>query len=338
MDNIINNEGLLHALKMISPGTPLRKGIENVLRAKTGGLIVLDSNEEVMKIVDGGFRINAEYSPAYLYELAKMDGAIVLSEDSKRILLANTQLIPNYNIPTTETGTRHRTAERVARQTGAIVISISQRRNVITVYRGEQKYVVEEISEVFSKANQALQTLQKYKDVLDTCIYNLNSLEFSDLATIYDVIVVVQSMERVMRVAQIIEGYLVNLGEEGYLVRMQLEELLGGTEKNRLLLLKDYKKENIDLEECNKKIIGYSGISEDMDLQVQTKGYRILNKVHRLPASIIENLVNYFGNFQEILHASIEELDEVEGIGEIRATYIRNGLIKLKVVLGNGHI
>ena len=304
MDNIINNEGLLHALKMISPGTPLRKGIENVLRAKTGGLIVLDSNEEVMKIVDGGFRINAEYSPAYLYELAKMDGAIVLSEDSKRILLANTQLIPNYNIPTTETGTRHRTAERVARQTGAIVISISQRRNVITVYRGEQKYVVEEISEVFSKANQALQTLQKYKDVLDTCIYNLNSLEFSDLATIYDVIVVVQSMERVMRVAQIIEGYLVNLGEEGYLVRMQLEELLGGTEKNRLLLLKDYKKENIDLEECNKKIrslteedllnkvkiakvLGYSGISEDMDLQVQTKGYRILNKVHRLTASII---------------------------------------------------
>ena len=355
MDNIINNEGLLHALKMISPGTPLRKGIENVLRAKTGGLIVLDSNEEVMKIVDGGFRINAEYSPAYLYELAKMDGAIVLSEDSKRILLANTQLIPNYNIPTTETGTRHRTAERVARQTGAIVISISQRRNVITVYRGEQKYVVEEISEVFSKANQALQTLQKYKDVLDTCIYNLNSLEFSDLATIYDVIVVVQSMERVMRVAQIIEGYLVNLGEEGYLVRMQLEELLGGTEKNRLLLLKDYKKENIDLEECNKKIrslteedllnkvkiakvLGYSGISEDMDLQVQTKGYRILNKVHRLPASIIENLVNYFGNFQEILHASIEELDEVEGIGEIRATYIRNGLIKLKLVLGYGHI
>ena len=320
MDNIINNEGLLHALKMISPGTPLRKGLENVLRAKTGGLIVLDSNEEVMKIVDGGFRIN---------ELAKMDGAIVLSEDSKRILLANTQLIPNYNIPTTETGTRHRTAERVAKQTGAIVISISQRRNVITVYRGDQKYVVEEIAEVFSKANQALQTLQKYKDVLDTSIYNLNSLEFSDLATIYDVIVVVQSMERVLRVAQIIEGYLVNLGEEGYLVRMQLEELLGGTEKNRLLLLKDYKRENIDLNECSRKIrnlseedllnkvkiakvLGYSGISEDMDLQVQTKGYRILNKVHRLPVSIIENLVNYFGNFQEILQASIEELDEVD--------------------------
>ena len=158
-----------------------------------------------------------------------------------------------------------------------------------------------------------------------------------------------------MRVAQIIEGYLINLGEEGYLVRMQLEELIGGTEKNRLLLLKDYKRENIDLDECQKKIrnlseedllnkvkiarvLGYNGISEDMDLQVQTKGYRMLNKVHRLPASIIENLVNYFGNFQEILQASIEELDEVEGIGEIRATYIKNGLIKLKVVLGNGHI
>ena len=193
---------------------------------------------------------------------------------------------------------------------------MKKRRNVITVYRGDHKYVVEEISEVFSKANQALQTLQKYKDVLDKAIYNLNSLEFNDLVTIYDVIVVVQSMERVMRVAQIIEGYLVNLGEEGYLVRMQLEELIGGTEKNRLLLLKDYKRENIDLDDCQKKIrnlseedllnkvkiarvLGYNGISEDMDLQIQTKGYRMLNKVHRLPASIIENLVNYFGNFQE---------------------------------------
>ncbi len=355
MDNIASKDGLLHALKMISPGTPLRKGIESVLRAKTGGLIVLDCNDEVMKIVDGGFRIDADYSPAYLYELAKMDGAIVLSEDSRKILLANTQLIPNYSIPTTETGTRHRTAERVARQTGAIVISISQRRNVITVYRGDDKYVVEEISEVFSKANQALQTLQKYKDVLEHATNNLNSLEFNDLVTIYDVIIVVQSIERVMRVSNIIEGYLINLGDDGYLVRMQLEELIGDTKKNRLLILKDYKKENIDLDECQKKIrnlseedllnkvkiakvLGYTGISEDMDLQVQSKGYRMLNKVHRLPASIIENLVNYFGNFQEILQASIQELDEVEGIGEIRASYIKNGLIKLRIVLGNGNI
>ena len=163
MDNIINNEGLLHALKMISPGTPLRKGLENVLRAKTGGLIVLDSNEEVMKIVDGGFRINAEYSPAYLYELAKMDGAIVLSEDSKRILLANTQLIPNYNIPTTETGTRHRTAERVAKQTGAIVISISQRRNVITVYRGDQNTLLKKSQKCFLKQTKLYKLYKNIK-------------------------------------------------------------------------------------------------------------------------------------------------------------------------------
>ena len=148
-------------LKMISPGSPLRQGLDNVLKAKTGGLIVIATGDEISGVVDGGFCINAEYSPAYIYELAKMDGAIVLSKDVKKIFLANAQLIPDYSISTSETGTRHRTAERVAKQTGAIVIAISQRRNIITVYRGEKKYAFEEISKILTKANQALQTLRK---------------------------------------------------------------------------------------------------------------------------------------------------------------------------------
>lgn len=245
---------MLYALKMISPGTPLRLGLNNVLRAKTGGLIVIATNEDVMKIVDGGFAINAEYSPSYLYELAKMDGAIVLSGDVKKILFANAQLIPDYFIETSETGTRHRTAERVAKQTGAIVIGISQRRNVITVYRGNEKYVVEDISKIFTKANQAIQTLEKYKTVLDQAVTNLNALEFNDLVTIYDVALVMQKMEMVMRVTSIIEKYVIELGDEGTLVSMQLEELMGTTRIDQKLIFKDYNKENTEIKELMKKV------------------------------------------------------------------------------------
>ena len=347
MEDFLRNKNLIHALKIISPGSPLRQGLDNILKAKTGGLIVIATGEEIMEVVDGGFCINAEYSPAYIYELAKMDGAIVLSSDTKKILFANAQLIPDYSISTSETGTRHRTAERVAKQTGAIVISISQRRNIITVYRGEQKYVVEEISKIFTKANQALQTLEKYKSVLDQAILNLNSFEFKDMVTIYEVALVVQKIEMVMRIITVIEKYVIELGEEGTLVRMQLEELMGTTKKDRMMIYMDYKKDNVELKDIQRKmkgltddelldlvkvskILGYSGITESMDMEIRPKGYRILNKIHRLPTGIIENIINYFDDFKSIQAASIEDLDEVEGIGEIRATYIKNGLIKME--------
>ena len=332
---------------MISPGTSLRIGIDHVLKAKTGGLIVIADSDEVMKIVDGGFNINADYSPAYLYELAKMDGAIVLSGDIKKILYANAQLIPDYSIETGETGTRHRTAERVAKQTGGIVIAISQRRNVITVYQGDKKYVIDDISKIFTKANQALQTLEKYKSVLDQAIISLNALEFKDLVTLYDVVLVVQKIEMVMRVTNIIEKYIVELGVEGMLISMQVDELMGTTKIDQNQILKDYQRNDMTLSEFKKKIIslsseelldlaniakmiGYTGFSESMDMPIRPRGYRILNKIHRLPSTIIENLVNYFEDFQDILNASIEDLDDVEGIGEIRAKYIKNGLIKMQ--------
>ena len=347
MSDFFSGKKAISTLKMISPGTSLRLGIDHVLKAKTGGLIVIADGDDVMKIVDGGFQINAEYSPAYLYELAKMDGAIVLSGDIKTILYANAQLIPDYSIETSETGTRHRTAERVAKQTGSIVIAISQRRNVITVYQDDKKYVIEDISKIFTKANLALQTLEKYKAVLDQAIISLTALEFKDLVTLYDVILVVQKIEMVMRVTNIIEKYIVELGIEGTLLSMQVDELMGTTKVDQNQILKDYKRNDMTLAEFKKKIIslsseelldlaniakmiGYTGFTESMDMPVRPRGYRILNKIHRLPSTIIENLVNYFEDFQDILDATTEDLDDVEGIGEIRAKYIKNGLIKMQ--------
>ena len=203
---------IIEILKLIAPGTKIREGLENILKAKTGGLIVIGDTKEVLDIVDGGFNLNVEYTPSRLYELAKMDGAIVLSADLKRILYANAQLIPSPSITTNETGTRHRTAERTAKQTGEIVISVSQRRNVITIFKGDLRYVLQESSKVITKANQALQTAEKYKKVFDDKLNLLNEYEFNDIVTLQNVIVCIQRAEMVLKVVDEVKKAISEIG------------------------------------------------------------------------------------------------------------------------------
>lgn len=345
--DIFEQEQWRDILELTAPGSPLRMGLDNVLMAGTGGLIVIGDSEDVLSIVDGGFELNSEYTPSSLYELSKMDGAIILDEKIERIRFANTQLMPKKEILTKETGTRHRTAERVAKQTGLTVIAISQRRSVITVYRGHKKYIVEDTTTLFSKANQAFQTLEKAKLFQEQAILNLNALEFSNMVTIYDVVFAMSKVEVVLRITKTMEMYLKALGEEGFLIRNQYEQLIGGTKNEQDLIIRDYISDSDVMDNFSKKlssmssedladliklakIMGFSGYNENLDKPTFPKGYRILSKIHKLPNSIIENLINYFGSFQEILNASIEELDKVEGIGEIRATYIKNGLVKMR--------
>ena len=332
-------------LKIVCPGTALRDGLENILRAKTGGLVVLGDNDEVMKIVDGGFVINSEYSPAYVYELAKMDGAIVLSSDLKRIVRANAQLVPDSSIATYETGTRHRTAQRVAKQTNNTVVAISQRRNMITVYKGDIKYVLRETSIILGRANQAVQTLEKYVIVLEKVINNLNILEFQDLATLFDVVTAIQRTEMVMRIVEEINIYILELGNEGRLISMQMNELIRHIERDGILLIRDYIKDDTDFNSVYEsvqrlsqselldldiiaRVMGYSG-EPLMDTLISPKGYRILSKVPRIPSNVIDNLIKHFKQLTNIVAAGIEELDAVEGIGEARATAIRNGLKRI---------
>lgn len=348
-DRRADEEALYRTLRMLAPGTALHEGLENVLRAKTGALILLSNNENALALVSGGFRIDADFHPSALYELAKMDGAIVLSGDAKRILYANTQLTPDAMIPTSETGTRHRTAERLARQTGDLVISISQRRNVITVYRGSLKYVLRDIGVILAKANQALSTLERYKSVLDQALTNLSALEFEDLATLVDVGNVIQRAQMVQRIANEIDKYVAELGTEGRLVEMQLQELLVDIEDEGFLVMKDYTaateersadqlwkdlcewdaEEILDLIQINRNL-GYGSSASNLDLAVTPQGYRILTKIRRLPMPVVENLVRHFGRLPNILSASIEDLDSVEGIGEVRAKAIREGLRRLR--------
>lgn len=350
-------EVFFKTLRLLSPGTLLHEGLESVLRARTGALIVIGDSDEVMSLVNGGFRIDAEMNPAALYELAKMDGAMVLSQDAKRILYANTQLTPNPMIPTVETGTRHRTAERVSRQTGELVVSISQRRNVITVYRGTFRYLLRDIGVILAKANQALSTLEKYKIVFHQVLTNLSALEFEDLATLYDVTICIQRSQMVARIAREIERYVIELGTEGRLVNMQLEELMVDIKDEGPLVIRDYRTDDADpthkiiqtLESWSSeelldlgliaRALGHGANMNNLDAPVTPRGYRILHKIPRLPSSVIENLVESFMILPKIEEASITELDQVEGIGEVRARAIRDGIRRLREhVLLDRHI
>lgn len=345
------DDNITELLKMIAPGTPIRDGLENILRAKTGALLLITDNNEIIKeIVDGGFTINEDYSSSKLYELAKMDGAIVLSGDLKKILFANAQLIPSREIETRETGTRHRTAERTAKQTGELVISISQRRNIITIFKGNFRYILEDTNAVLNKANQGIQTLERYKKVFDNKLNILNEYEFNDIVTLKNVIDVIQRAEMVMRIADEIKRQIYELGNDGRLVQMQLDELIGGLEKEELLIIKDYmtatKKKrtpekileelsDIQYEEIMKettisKLLGYETFDNYDEVGVYTKGYRILNKIPRMPSNIVENLVLSYKSFQHILDADIESLDEVDGIGEVRARTIKQSLKRMQ--------
>ena len=349
MSIIKDDNIMLDILKSIAPGTQIREGLENILKAKTGALILIGDSDKVMNIVDGGFSIDVEYTPSRLYELAKMDGSIVLSSDMRKILYANTQLIPSSDIPTTETGTRHRTAERTAKQTGELVVSISQRRNIITIFKGNLRYVLEDTSKVITKANQALQTVEKYKKVFDSKLSLLNEYEFNDIVTLENVISALQRAEKVMMVADEVKKAICELGEEGRLLQLQLDELIGDLEFEEIFIIKDYmvpkrnrtpegilqeirmlEHEDLDKSQVIAKMLGYEAFDNYDEVGVFTKGYRVLNKIPRMPSTIVDNLVKKFKSFQHILAADIESLDEVDGIGEVRAKTIKQSLRRMQ--------
>lgn len=334
-------------LKKLAPGTSLRDGLENILRAKMGALVLMDDSPESLRIVDCGFELNADYSPANFYELAKMDGALVLSNDGKKILYANAQLIPEPGIPTLETGTRHRTAERAAKQTGALVVAISHRRNIITMYLGSLRYTLKDITFILARANQALHTLERYNQALKKSLTNLNVLELDELVTLGDVVEVLVRGERVNRIADEIEQNIIELGSEGRLVSMQMEEIMPNnigvwdliqdycvaadvkTHEQVLEQLRKLPEESLDRYGVG-RLLGYGITPSTLDVPVIPRGFRILRQIPRLPALVVDNIVAHFKTVSRIYSASPAELDEVEGIGEARAKAIRVGIKRLR--------
>lgn len=336
------------ALAAVAPGTPLREGIDRILQASKGALIVVGDGPEVLNICSGGFLLDAAFSPQRLSELAKMDGAIILASDASRIARANVHLVPNPNVPTSETGTRHRTAERVARSIDVPVVSVSEDMAIIAVYVGDEKHPLEAIPRLLVRANQALQTLERYRDRLDGVTASLSALEVEDLVTARDVVNVLQRTEMVRRIADEIAADIVQLGVDGRLVKLQLEELMGGVDDDRRLVLLDYFTAEGDgkLDRAMRSLSALSteelldatavaatlqlpGETVDLDAGLQPRGYRLLARIPRLPESVVERIIGRFGTLQKIMRATIDDLDDVTGVGETRARAIKDGLSRL---------
>jgi diadenylate cyclase len=341
------------ALTALAPGTTLRDGLERILRGNTGALIVLGDGPAVDEVCSGGFELRVPFSATRLRELAKMDGAIVLDGGAGYIVRAAVHLVPDPTLPTDESGTRHRTAERVGRQTGCPVISVSKSMRIIALYLDGARYVLEDSAAILSRANQALATLERYKHRLDEVSGALTAHEIEDLATARDVTAVAQRLEMVRRIAGEIEGYKVELGTDGRLLALQLDELIAGSDFERKLVVQDYlpaaggsPDDQVDrvLEELERlspeelldmatvaTVLGLGG-SGMLDEPVEPRGYRLLAKVPRLPRPVAEQLVAHFGGLHKLLAASVAELQAVDGVAEPQARAVREGLSRLAEV------
>ncbi len=348
VERSIEEVRLRSTLMSVAPGTALREGLERVLRGRTGALVVLGEDRTVESISTGGFSLDVPFTATGMRELAKMDGAILLDKDSTRILRAAVHLMPDPSIHTDEAGTRHRTADRVARQTGLPVISVSQSMQIIALYVGGTRYVLEDTGAILSRANQALATLERYKMRLDEVSGALSALEIEDLVTVRDVAVVAQRMEMVVRIAREIDGYVLELGADGRLLSLQLEELVAGVDVDQQQVVRDYAPNGRGGSPVESVLDALSalgpselvdvaavaraaglGVNEHLDTALSPRGYRLLAKVPRLPAAVVERLVDHFGNLQKLLAASTEDLQRVEGVGELRARTVREGLSRL---------
>lgn len=339
---------LRQTLADVAPGTELRDGLERILRGRTGALIVLGLNETVESICTGGFVLDVVFSATRLRELAKMDGAVVIDSEAGKIVRAAVQLLPDPTIQTSESGTRHRTAERVAKQTGFPVISVSQSMRIIALYVGDNRYVIDDPDTILSRANQALATLERYKSRLDEVSGTLSALEIEDLVTVRDVCAVIQRLEMVGRISDEIHGYVVELGSDGRLLALQLDELIGGLGADRESVIKDYivsssqktvaqvqgelsllsSTQLLDIGHIG-ETLGLQGGSEALDAAIAPHGYRLLSKIPRLPAATVHHLVAHFSSLQKLLAATVEDLMQVETVGEQRARAIREGLSRL---------
>jgi diadenylate cyclase len=335
------NEVMRHALSRVAPGMPLRDGIDRIVRAKAGALLVLSDDPEVLAICSGGFLVDAPFSPQRLSELAKMDGAIIISNDGGRIARANVHLVPDPTVPTSETGTRHRTAERVARSLDVPVVSASEEMGVINVYAGGTKRQLQEIGRLLDRANQALQTLERYKARLDDALSNLTALEIEDVVTVRDVIAVVQRGEMVHRIADEIETMIIELGVDARLLRLQLDEIYSEINDELDDVIADYlpphrnaddtlaelaRLRDDDVLDARTTLATLHLGDLQLDDEIAPKGLRLLHRVHKLPPELATRIANEFGGLARLQRVTVDDLMRVDGVDETIAETVKDTL------------
>ncbi len=345
---------LVSTLKLLSPGTSLREGIDYIIQANTGGLIVVGDTPEILNLTEAGFRINCPFTPTRLSELAKMDGAIILSTDMKRIVRANVTLQLNTSVFSNETGLRHRAAEKFAKETGHIVLAVSRRRNTLTLYTENQRYQFRERPILISGANQTMLALTQYASYMQNAVATLNWAELSGTVTLSNVIKTIQVCERVRRSEHELNRYRIELGTEAQSLQLSPPELSVEIE-SALLMIKDYyrgepQQENLAFEQIfglnalelsNESHIisalGYPSNMDNYDELLVPRGYRMLSQIPRIPIEIVENIVESLVSLDTITTTSIEVLQEIKGVGKTRATAIKEALVQMKTGTSQPH-
>jgi diadenylate cyclase len=340
---------LLGSLARVAPGTELRQGIDDIIRSHEGALIVIGDPEALAFLYSGGMKIDLPFTSQHVYEVAKMDGAIIVNDELTKIAYVNVQLMPDPTIASDETGTRHRTAERVAKQTNALVISVSQQRETVSIFQGPRRYQLDPVATVLAKTNQALATLDTYRSRLEQVLTRLTALEFQNAVVLDDVLIVLQRAELTTRMAEEIERNCVELGAEGRLIRMRLGELLGDIPGEKAAVVNDYHvsgpgpeavlaiealaalsyQELLEFDRLA-ELLGYPRNVNTLDHSVSPRGYRVLAHIPRIPPAVIEHVVADMDGLESIVRASQRDLEAVQGVGTARARDIREGLRRLQ--------
>jgi len=345
------NRALVEVLKRLAPGTPLREALDAIIELGKGGLIMIAKEEQAREVVQSGFRLNTEFTPQRLAELSKMDRAVVLDPSLKKIIYANAYLVPDPMISSEETGTRHLTAERVAKQLGVPVIAISAALSRVTIYYGQLKYLLHNIPMIVSRVNQALRILEQYRGTFDDLLGELTMLEFEGRVFPFHVANVIQLIVQMLEIEDEVRRWFVELGSERELMELLLEWMMLNVDETFDLLVRDFKvderpsaeiiaeiralpTEELLSSERIMGIVGYEGGEEALDTAIPSRGYRVLSEIPRLPMSVIEELVAEFGTLQNLLRAPEEELMRIKGVAEVRARAIRSGLERIRRRLG----
>lgn len=339
------NELILEQIfKIIAPGEPLRNAIEKIQEASLGALLVLSSIDSMEDYIDGGFELNTNFSPQKVYELAKMDGAVLISEDLKTIYGANIQLQAGKNVDTDESGTRHRTADKIAKLTNKIVVTISERRKKITVFKGDFKYSLEPIGDLLIKSTQALNSLEKYSSSVNNFFTDLTISELESTVILDELINGLRYFYLMFTMDKEVKQYIMELGIEGRLLELQYYEVMANQKQYFNNFIRDYSaksKKNLEktfndlmmlekdeLRDDDKlaKILGYDLKLVQLEENLIPKGYRLVSKVKKLNKKDVENIVSTFGNLNNILNATYDEIFSIKGMGKFKT----ERLLKIK--------
>lgn len=332
-------------LKLLAPGTQLRAGLDRILLGRTGALIVLGNNSKVQRACSGGYQLNVECTEQNLRELAKLDGAIILSNDLTRIIMAGVHLVPSGDLPTSETGTRHRSADRTAQQAGVPVVTVSASMNTVSLFHDGRRHPVETVAQVISRANQTLATLSRVVTRLLDQLDQFTLLEIGEQVTLRDLTHVAHRLELTRRLSAEMQFHADILGVEGRLVSLQHAELASHFDGLADLLTDDYAHHLDDpadfdllaLHNFSPEELFSSGlvaerlgfpVGANLEQPLETRGVRLLSRVGRLPSPMVHKLVERY-SLQEMFGASVSQLMEIDGIGPRRARQIRDALLRI---------